>query len=479
MMKKIKILCVEDNPGDSRLISELLINHHPVLFDILFTSSIEGVKSLAKDSKFDAILLDLNLPDSSGLSTVEEIQVILPNTPLIVISGSSDEEITEKTLQNGVQDHIDKNNLTTAVLTNAIKYAIERTCILKKLESERQRFQVLIEEHSDGVIVVNHEGIVKYLNKACENLLSRSSEELLNQAFGFPISTGENTEISLIQKGGNIIIVEMRVTEIFWSEEQCYLAALRDITLRKKIERENIEYSEDLEKANFNKDKFFSIIAHDLRSPFQGLLTLTAMMADVKENFTISELTSFSKSLNESANNLYQLLGNLLEWAMMQKGSMEFTQCEINFSEIVKQNIRLMKEKAAQKGIIFKNEVPEFQTVFADEKMTETILRNLISNAVKFTKEDGIITLRSAKADNGLIEISVSDTGIGMTKEIIAKLFRIGEKIGTKGTSGEPSTGLGLILCKEFVEKHGGKIWAESELSKGSTFRFTLPESIK
>jgi signal transduction histidine kinase len=231
----------------------------------------------------------------------------------------------------------------------------------------------------------------------------------------------------------------------------------------------------ELSKINAEKDKFFSIIAHDLRSPFQGLLYLTELMADVKENYTVSELTDFSKSLNISANNLYQLLENLLIWAMVENGSLSITPKQLNLSAIVLQNIGLINERVVQKRITIVNEVPDNQVIYADEEMINTILRNLISNAVKFTSGGGIVTIRSKIIENIMIEISVNDTGVGMPEDIVKKLFKIDEQVGSKGTDGELSTGLGLILCREFVEKHGGTIWTESIIGKGSSFMFTIP----
>jgi len=143
--------------------------------------------------------------------------------------------------------------------------------------------------------------------------------------------------------------------------------------------------------------------------------------------------------------------------------------------EIIEQNIESINEMAKQKGVTIISEIPESQKVFADENMINTILRNLISNAVKFTRKEGIVTAKSRTINNDTLEISVHDTGVGMSGSTLLKLFKTGEKVGCKGTDGEASTGLGLLLCKEFVEKHRGKIWAVSEEGKGSTFTFNLP----
>jgi signal transduction histidine kinase len=181
--------------------------------------------------------------------------------------------------------------------------------------------------------------------------------------------------------------------------------------------------------------------------------------------------------MNESVFNIFKLIENLLEWAQNQKGEISFTPQELNLSKMVAHNIDTMEQRATQKGITLVNEVTITEKIYADEKMVDTVLRNLISNAVKFTRRDGKVIVRAKKTGNEIIDITVSDTGVGMKEKNVKRLFKMNEKVSSKGTNGESSIGLGLLLCKEFVEKHGGKIWVESGQGKGGTFCFTVPES--
>jgi PAS domain S-box-containing protein len=237
-----------------------------------------------------------------------------------------------------------------------------------------------------------------------------------------------------------------------------------NITGRKQAEEEIKKRNEELLKLNVEKDKFFSIIAHDLKSPFLGLLGLTEILATGEEDFTKEELQQYGKGMFNTASTVYRLLENLLEWARMQKGSVSFTPNEFNISTCIIQNIEVLKQRAVQKGIILINEVSLTEIVYADEKMVDTILRNLLSNAVKFTRRGREVIVTTNKIDGEMVEVSVSDTGVGMSENDIKRLFKIEEKVGSKGTEGEDSTGL-------------GKIWVESEEGKGSTFRFTLPKT--
>ena len=234
--------------------------------------------------------------------------------------------------------------------------------------------------------------------------------------------------------------------------------------------------NEELKELNLAKDKLFSVIAHDLRSPFQGLLGLTEVMATQSHEFLPSEMADFSRKLHDSVANLYDLLENLLEWAQLQKDAISFTPQLLRLPDLFWKSMEAIRQNALQKEIEIKNEINNEHTIYADEKMVNSVLRNLLSNAMKFSYRGGLVVVRSRKNEDESVEISVTDSGVGISEDLIGKLFKTGEKVRSAGTENEPSTGLGLLLCKEFIEKNGGKIWAESEEGKGSSFYFTLPQ---
>ncbi len=250
---------------------------------------------------------------------------------------------------------------------------------------------------------------------------------------------------------------------------------------KKKTTEQVEEKNRIITEINASKDRFFSIIAHDLKSPFSGFLGLTKMMAERIQDMTMREMQDLAKSMQSSANNLYKLLENLLEWSRMQRGVTGFNPESVSLLFIVNQNIEVLGEFAKQKDIAIINNIQDGLNITADVPMLNTIIRNLLSNAVKFTPHNGEIeigavvqTSEGSEPLEGFNRIYIKDSGIGMSPEIIEKLFRIDEKVSRPGTDNEPSTGLGLLLCKEFIEKHGGKIWVESEVGKESTFFFTL-----
>lgn len=233
-----------------------------------------------------------------------------------------------------------------------------------------------------------------------------------------------------------------------------------------------------LKKSNETKDKFFSIIAHDLKSPFNAMLGFSNMLNDNFDDFDQKEHKEFFGIIHKNLNNIYRLLDNLLLWSLSQIGKFDFNPEKINLYLLIHESNELLKQSAEIKSIKIINQISKNIYVDADKDMLSTIIRNLLSNAIKFTPKEGEITitatLSTTKKNKSFTTISIKDCGVGIDKKKQSKLFDFSENISTKGTENETGTGLGLILCKEFVEKHSGKIWIESEVGKGSVISFTI-----
>ena len=230
---------------------------------------------------------------------------------------------------------------------------------------------------------------------------------------------------------------------------------------------------EKLKQTNANKDKFFSILSHDLRSPFTALLGYAQLLEEAYNDLTEEERVLSISSLHKTARNIFELLTGLLEWSRTQTGRMEYEPEKLHLHNIASETISIMEMTAAAKHIKFINRLNRHSFAIADRNMVRTILRNLLSNAVKFTGKNGKVII-SGKTVKGFMQISVTDSGVGMRKTDMDMLFKIEEHHTTLGTNQEAGTGVGLILCKELVEKNGGKIWVESKVSEGSKFIFTL-----
>jgi len=241
---------------------------------------------------------------------------------------------------------------------------------------------------------------------------------------------------------------------------------------QQKVEKLNI----DLREANATKDKFFSIVAHDLKNPFSSLLVLSQLLIDDYDTLTREEQKQFIEQIKSAAENTYSLLQNLLEWAHTQSGRSTINKEEINLGKISDEALSVLKPIAKNKKISINSHIPSDSVAWADKNMISTVMLNLISNAVKFTGQNGTIDV-STSLSNNHVEVEIADTGIGISKKNLDKLFKPDIKFHTVGTENEKGTGLGLILCKEFIEKNEGEIWVESTKGEGSKFYFSLPIS--
>lgn len=253
-----------------------------------------------------------------------------------------------------------------------------------------------------------------------------------------------------------------------------YLWQYRDITERKLTEKKLKEQTELLHELNCTKDKFLTILAHDLKGPFNSILGLTELLLAEYENITEDERLSYINLLNKSSNSTYKLLENLLEWARLQRGHIEIQPEELNLIDLINESIEPSLANATQKEITVIKNIGNHISVKADDNSIKTIIRNLFNNAIKYTPNGGLVEFNAFRNGNN-IEVSITDTGIGMSPKTISKLFKIDESHSRLGTNNESGTGLGLILCKDIIAKNDGKIWVESEIGKGSVFKFSIP----
>ncbi len=258
--------------------------------------------------------------------------------------------------------------------------------------------------------------------------------------------------------------------EIIWT------GTLEDITERKLTEEQLRLRNTELLKLNSDKDRFMSILAHDLKSPFNAILgLLELLLSDIRE-YDIDEIEEQLTIVKRSANSAFNLLEDILLWARSNLGKIPFQPTDVHFMTCTGEMVDILKSCADEKDISIRIEEPEDVILRADVGMLKTILRNLVSNAIKFTPGGGHITIKARRNHDNVI-VSVCDNGVGISDETMAKLFNITKVYSSPGTAGETGTGLGLLLCKEFVDMHHGSIWLDSELGKGSTFSISLPLS--
>lgn len=287
-------------------------------------------------------------------------------------------------------------------------------------------------------------------------------------------------EYSIICKDGTRRIWDFSSAFLgdFDTDGRVVISMAKDITERKNTEQALKKNEERLLQLNADKDIFIQILGHDLKNPFNNLLGISELLTKNIRNYHIDKIENFVNGINISARNAHNLLEDLLQWARSQQGSIVFKPLELSLADTCKNVLEVLRPSADAKNIVINCLAEDHLNVFADADMLKTVLRNLVSNAIKFTNNGGSINI-NAELDSENVTISVSDNGVGIPPENLTKLFDITEVLTTKGTEKESGTGLGLLLCKEFVEKHGGKIWVESDEEKGSDFKFSLPNNNK
>ena len=331
------------------------------------------------------------------------------------------------------------------------------------------------------------------LEKSCTSYVFRTNQPLFltRERFSQLLNEGEIEQIGtpspswigvpLNSPAGTIgvLVLQNYEQENVYSEDDIkFLTSIgRQIAFaieRKMAEEEIRVKNEMLQAVNAEKDKFFSIVAHDLRGPLSAFMEATKILTEEIQNMSYEEIREISGELNKEASRIYGLLENLLEWSRIQRDVIKYEPFKQNLASLVNNAVAPLLSSAGKKNISVEIYIQDNIQVFADSHMIETTIRNLVSNAIKFTP-GGKIVITAEDEGEETIKISVKDSGIGIPHEMINNLFSLTAKVNRPGTDGEPSTGLGLLLCKEFVEKHGGKIWVESEVGKGTTFHFTIP----
>lgn len=377
------------------------------------------------------------------------------------------------------------------------KNKVERNIQERKLAEERiLKLSTALEQSSETIVITDAAGTIEYVNKRFYELTGFTRSEAIGKNTRI-LKSGIHTKefykdlwdtisSGSIWKGE--ILNRKKNGELYWENASIapiknldgviinYIAVKGDITEQKHDEEMLRKYADELKESNQSKDKFFSILAHDLKSPFHSLLGYTELLNNEYDTLTDAERRKFIVILRNSTKSVYELVENLLQWSRLQSDRLVYAPEVFDISEEIEYTVDVLRAIALKKNIELANLVTLPVMVMADKNMTRSVLQNLISNALKFTAGGGSVIIEAA-SKGGNIEFSIRDTGIGMSAEEMALLFRIDISFTRKGTAKETGTGLGLILARELVRKNKGDITVESEVNKGSTFRFTLPQA--
>ena len=368
--------------------------------------------------------------------------------------------------------------------------------ILEKINSELEKLSIIASETDNAVLIMDGNFNIEWINSGFTKLYGYTLKEFISEKGPnlILVSGYQNiTEITrlcadkkesvqyqanVITKENKSVWIQTTITPIIdiSGKIKKFIAIDTNITELKKAELIIIEQNNELYELNSTKDKLFSIIAHDLKNPFSSILGFSALLIKNIDKYSKEKILKFAETINSAANQTFKLLENLLQWARLQQGILIANLQECNIKTIVQSEISLFTEMAKNKNITLINTVYSDVIIICDIEMCKTILRNLITNAIKFTEPGGSVSL-VLKENESFVDIEVRDNGVGIPSEKMKQLFKIEKNISTRGTSDEAGTGLGLILCKELAEKQNGKISVESLEGKGTSFYFSLPHN--
>jgi signal transduction histidine kinase len=476
--KVVRVLLIEDSRLAAQSVKNQLAKVESTRFSVEWVEHLTTAIERLEKGGVDVVLLDLNLPDSQGAETFTRTCSQAPQVPIVVLTGTDDENLALQAVHRGAQDYLVKGRTDEKTLSRAIRYAIERRRLLAELERHAQAlhaseasFHSIVEKNIDGIIVVDREKVVRFVNPAAKTLLGRDREELQSRLSRVSLAAGEIAEIDAISNEGTEGLAEIRVVETEWEMEKAYLAMLRDITERKRLEQ--------------MKDQFVSAISHDLRTPLNAMKGYLDLLLDGAFGELSKEHAEALGTLAEVNTSMTELVNSFSDLDKLKGGRFVLSIEPLDLKDVVKEVLGEVMPLAKSKGLILSHRTSRDSfPIKSDRKILKQIVMNLVGNAIKFTDQGGVeVSVDSVEVNSGSGEeqtqVRVKDSGPGVEADHLEKIFEEFYQVDASGNDTSPGTGLGLSICKRLVELLGGEIAVESEVGKGTTFTVVLSQTIE
>jgi len=459
--KSIKVLLIEDNPFDAKVVKDLFGSISNPTFSLRQADTLAKASAAYRGERADVILLDLNLPDSFGPETLHKVQRAAQNCPIIVLTGFYEQHMGPLIIKKGAQDYMVKGKITAEGLNYAIRFAIERERIERRMREREARLRDLLEKIPEGFLVVNRAGTPVFVNHSAEMIFGLKRAELIATPLPMEIIGEGATETELLRRDGRKIPVEIHGAQIQWGAEDCRLVMIRDMTQAKLLERA--------------RNDFISMASHELRAPLTIVQESLALVYDGTTGDISEQQREILKMGLDNTGRLNRLIDALLDITKIEAGVMPMYIAEADLAGILRETCAEHSRLAAEKGAELAAEVPPAPVLsYCDGDKIRQVLVNLLSNAIKFTPRGGRIDL-SLRLSGGDALFCVSNTGQGIDAEDLPKIFNKFGKFGGNSGGEIKGTGLGLAISRGIAEMHNGRIWAESEAGKNCSFFMRLP----
>ena len=470
------ILLVEDNPGDAELTCERLSEAHGAAFQVSRAVTLaQALDLLGSPHQVDAVILDLNLPDSNGVETVRRVKLVLGSMPIIAVSGLSNEVLRAQARSAGADDLFGKDETNSRLFWRGVLQIIDRRRV------QQRQFQSLLDATPDGILLVNEAGTVRYVNQAAIDLFGRSREDLMGEPLGFSVADGEATEIRIPVAQG-YRDCEMRVVRMEWDDEPAWLASVRDVTERKRNEelqersRELAFENRRIEAANRLKSEFLANMSHELRTPMNAIMGFSQLLLDGVVTESSPKYKVFLGHILSSGTHLLKLINDVLDMAKVEAGKLTFVAEPVDLRQLAEEVTATLAMIAAKKGVRMEIDCdPTLTGIELDPGRFKQVLYNYVSNALKFTTDGSAVCVRIQAHDVQRFRVEVRDSGLGISPGDIAKLYTEFHQLDNGSAKHHQGTGLGLALIKRLVEAQGGWVGVSSIIGQGSEFFAVLP----